>query len=41
MMDSLKCQTVTATPAEPGDLPVGLDDTVLGADVVVDRALRH
>lgn len=20
-MDSLKCQTVTATPAEPGDLP--------------------
>jgi hypothetical protein len=21
LMDSLKCQTVTATPAEPGDLP--------------------
>jgi len=24
-MDSLKCQTSTATPAEPGDLPLGLD----------------
>jgi hypothetical protein len=24
-MDSRKCQTVTATPAKPGELPVGLD----------------
>jgi hypothetical protein len=24
-MDSPKCQTVTATPAKPGELPVGLD----------------
>jgi hypothetical protein len=23
-MDSRKCQTVTATPAKPGELPVGL-----------------
>jgi hypothetical protein len=24
-MDSRKCQTLTATPAKPGELPVGLD----------------
>jgi len=24
-MDSRKCQTVTATPAKPGELPVGLE----------------
>jgi hypothetical protein len=24
-MDSRKCQTATASPAEPGELPVGLD----------------
>jgi len=24
-MDSRKCQTATASPAEPGELPIGLE----------------
>lgn len=29
-MDSRKCQTSTASPAQPGELPFGLDLSVLG-----------
>ena len=28
-MDSRKCQTVTATPAKPGELPVGLETSIV------------
>jgi hypothetical protein len=33
-MDSRKCQTATASPAKPGELPIGLDDNdwLLGSD---------
>src|SRR5258708_18787092 len=29
-MDPLKCQTATSSPAEPGELPIGLDQVVEG-----------
>jgi hypothetical protein len=36
-MDSSKCQTATASPAEPGELPIGLNLVgVVLADPVLD-----
>jgi hypothetical protein len=33
-MDSRKCQTATATPAEPGELPVGIEAQLVSFHLV-------
>jgi hypothetical protein len=35
-MDSLKCQTLAATPAKPGDLPIWLASQQAGKSVNAD-----